>query len=187
MEEVIRWWQTPDPPLHPTKGTDAYWESGKKWAEMLGGYVPSGKVLDFGCGDGRVAKHLVEAGYSVACCDTSDLQLHRCAENLNTGAAQFYFGLDEVDKRKKFDAILALAVLIHYPPDEGELLLLELSRFLSKKGKMLVNVEVDEHDEDGGPFGVAVWSTKRWQRVLEAADLKVAAIPDFAIYVLEKA
>ena len=57
--DVIQAWDRADPTaIHPLRrvSEDAYWDSGKAQADMLASVIPgNAKVMDFGCGDGRVA------------------------------------------------------------------------------------------------------------------------------------
>jgi hypothetical protein len=82
--DVITAWDRADPDaIHPTRrvSEDAYWASGKTQAAMLASVIPDGaKVLDFGCGDGRVAVPLAGLGYEVTAVDSSQRMLDRLTE-----------------------------------------------------------------------------------------------------------
>ncbi|WP_460786203.1 class I SAM-dependent methyltransferase, partial [Microbacterium tumbae] len=80
-EDVIQAWDQADPAaIHPSRGVseDAYWRSGKVQADMLATVIPDGaKVLDFGCGDGRVAIPMAALGYDVTAVVSSQNMLDR--------------------------------------------------------------------------------------------------------------
>ena len=83
-ETVIQAWDQADPDaIHPLRrvSEDAYWDSGKAQADMLASVIPDGaKVLDFGCGDGRVAIPMAGLGYDVTAVDSSQRMLDRLTE-----------------------------------------------------------------------------------------------------------
>lgn len=119
-EAVIRAWDEADPSaIHPLRNVSeaAYWESGEAQAAMLATVIPDGaKVLDFGCGDGRVAIPLAALGYEVTAVDSSQRMLDRLAErapDLTTVQADAD-GIASHLGRRRMDAVYALAVLIHH-------------------------------------------------------------------------
>ncbi|MFD8577163.1 class I SAM-dependent methyltransferase [Streptomyces virginiae] len=82
IDEVIRTWETADPVLlHPLRAMseDAYRISGQNHAALLSTVVPPGTVVDFGCGDGRVAIPLDDLGYDVIAVDGAQAMLDRLA------------------------------------------------------------------------------------------------------------
>ena len=85
-DEAIAAWSQPGATdfIHPTRGIDeaAYWASGKNQAALIGSVLPDGcKVMDFGCGDGRVAIPLRVLGYDVTAVDGSASMVEALAVN----------------------------------------------------------------------------------------------------------
>jgi 2-polyprenyl-3-methyl-5-hydroxy-6-metoxy-1,4-benzoquinol methylase len=119
-EAVIQAWDQADPAaIHPLRrvSEDAYWESGKAQADMLATVIPdSAKVMDFGCGDGRVAIPLAELGYDVTAVDSSQRMLDRLTERAPDVATvqATADGIAPHLGRRRMDAVYCLAVLIHH-------------------------------------------------------------------------
>lgn len=118
-DDVIAAWDQADPTaIHPLRGIseDAYWDSGKAQADMLATVLPAGaKVIDYGCGDGRVAIPLRALGYDVTAVDSSQAMLDRLLERDPDMPVLLCRGEDLADLYgKKADAIVSLAVLIHH-------------------------------------------------------------------------
>lgn len=97
------------------------WEGGEKDAEMIAEILNEfglscGKILDLGCGIGRISLRLAEKGYEVVGVDLSKLCVERAssfAEKLGVeGKARFiqgdYFKLENINiiGKEKFNAIL---------------------------------------------------------------------------------
>jgi SAM-dependent methyltransferase len=108
---VERAWDVANPKaIHPTRNISeaAYWASGDHQALTLADELPAdGRILDYGCGDGRVLKPLRSLGVDVAGADTSIAMLMRLGDDV---PSQLVDGPIE----GKFDAVYALAVLIHH-------------------------------------------------------------------------
>ncbi len=119
-EAVIEAWDQADPDaIHPLRrvSEDAYWQSGKTQADMLATVIPDGaKVLDFGCGDGRVAIPMAALGYEVTAVDSSQRMLDRLTERAPdvTTVQAAADGLASHLGRRRMDAVYCLAVLIHH-------------------------------------------------------------------------
>src|SRR3954468_12052748 len=109
IDSVITAWDDADPKaIHPSRGIseDAYRESGQVQAELLATVLPEAcKVVDFGCGDGRVAIPLAELGYEVPAPDGSQAMLDRIAEAAPDMPTVLTDGTDLADKLgRKTDA-----------------------------------------------------------------------------------
>ena len=105
----------------------------------------AGRVLDFGCGCGRVIRHW--HGRTATEWHGSDVNprlVDWCRDNLPF--ATFAVNglappLDQPDRR--FDAIYAISVLTHLDEDLGERWLAELGRVLQQDGALLVTTHGD--------------------------------------------
>jgi 2-polyprenyl-3-methyl-5-hydroxy-6-metoxy-1,4-benzoquinol methylase len=162
--DIIEAWDQADPAaIHPTRGIDedAYWNSGRNQAALIGTVLADGcKVVDFGCGDGRVAIPLRALGYDVTAVDASQNMLDRLHERdpdmptlLNPGA-DLYGQLG-----KKVDAVVALAVLIHHNYADCLDLLAELRQAVKLGGVLVLDWPISEQPVEGqGWLEVTTWS-----------------------------
>ena len=87
-----------------------------KFLECLPPTKACGLVLDLGCGPGRDAKAMMEAGYDVEMIDGS-AQMCRVARDLTGGVVrQMLFS--ELDDQDRFCGIWACAALLHVPKSD---------------------------------------------------------------------
>ena len=181
-EDVIKAWDQPEAreAIHPTRGIseDAYQASGQAQAELLAADIPAGaKVLDFGCGDGRVAIPLAAMGYEVTGVDASPNMLVALAER-DPDLPTFRSDGSDFGKhlgRRKFDAVYCLAVLIHHDYETGEQLVANLRSVVKKGGILALDWPTSEDPSDGhGWLGVTTWSAERQAEI--AARLKMEPV-----------
>jgi 2-polyprenyl-3-methyl-5-hydroxy-6-metoxy-1,4-benzoquinol methylase len=179
-EDVIQAWDQADPEaIHPLRrvSEDAYWESGKAQAEMLATVIPDGaKVLDFGCGDGRVAIPMAALGYEVTAVDSSQKMLDRLTERapeLATVQATAD-GIAAHLGRRKMDAIYSLAVLIHHSYADCLNIIGKL-RAATKLGGILVLdwPTSDQPGEADSWIGVTTWSREQQAEACERIGLEL--------------
>jgi 2-polyprenyl-3-methyl-5-hydroxy-6-metoxy-1,4-benzoquinol methylase len=163
-DDVIRAWDVAHPDaIHPARSIseDAYWNSGRAQAELLATVLPAGiRVVDFGCGDGRVAIPLRRLGYDVTGADASNSMLARLTERdpemptVNSRGTDLYQALG-----KKTDALVSLAVLIHYGYADAMELLAGLRDAVRANGLLVLDwPTADEPTEAGSWIGVTTWS-----------------------------
>lgn len=166
--DVIQAWDQADPAaIHPLRNVseDAYWNSGKNQAALLSTVLPEGcKVMDFGCGDGRVAIPLAELGYDVTAVDSSQNMLDRLTErapNITTMQADAD-GIAAHLGRRRMDAVYALAVLIHHSWADCLDIIGKL-RAATKLGGILVLdwPTADQPAEADSWIGVTTWSAEQ--------------------------
>lgn len=181
-EDVIAAWDQPEAAesIHPTRGISeaAYQASGQAQAELLAADIPAGaKVMDFGCGDGRVAIPLEAMGYDVTGVDASPRMLAALAER-DPDLATFQSDGSDFGKhlgRRKFDAVYCLAVLIHHDYGTGEQLVTNLRAVVKKGGLLALDWPVSDEPSDGhGWIGVTTWARERQDEI--AGRLKMERI-----------
>lgn len=166
--DVISAWDQADPAaIHPLRRVSeaAYWESGKTQAAMLGTVIPDGaKVLDFGCGDGRVAIPLAELGYEVTAADSSQRMLDRLTErapDLTTVRAAAD-GIAAHLGRRRMDAVYALAVLIHHSYSDCLHIIGRLRAATKLGGLLVLDWPVSETPGEADSWiGVTTWSRQQ--------------------------
>ena len=167
-ESVIQAWDQADPEaIHPLRrvSEDAYWDSGKAQAAMLATVIPDGaKVLDFGCGDGRVAIPLAELGYEVTAADSSQNMLDRLTErapDLATVQATAD-GIAAHLGRRRMDAVYSLAVLIHHSYADCLNIIGKLRAATKLGGILVLDWPVsDQPSEADSWIGVTTWSKEQ--------------------------
>ncbi|MCH5271495.1 MAG: class I SAM-dependent methyltransferase [Lachnospiraceae bacterium] len=91
---------------------------------------PRGRILDFGCGSGRDAKHFHVRGFEVDAVDGSEELYKLACEYTGLNVKQMLFS--DLDMVEEYDGIWACASILHLPSSE-------LSDVLSKMIKALKN------------------------------------------------
>ena len=163
--DVIKAWEQADPTaIHPLRqvSEDAYWESGRVQADMLATVIPDGaKVMDFGCGDGRVAIPLAGLGYEVTAVDSSQKMLDRLTERAPdiTTVQAAADGIAGHLGRRKMDAVYSLAVLIHHSYADCLNIVAKLRAATKLGGILVLDWPLsDQPSEADSWIGVTTWS-----------------------------
>lgn len=189
-EDVIQAWDQADPDaIHPLRrvSEDAYWDSGRAQADMLATVIPDGaKVMDFGCGDGRVAVPMAALGYEVTAVDASQNMLDRLTEialDITTVHADLDLPLTTVQAaadgiaarlgRRRMDGVYCLAVLIHHSYTDC-LHIIERLRAATKLGGILVLdwPLSDQPAEADSWIGVTTWSRQQQEEACTRIGLE---------------
>ena len=96
--------------------------------------APGARILDLGCGTGRIANPLAADGHAVVAVDNSEEMLARVV-----GAETVMGDVRTLDLGRQFDAVLALSHLINHPERSCRLDLLRVCRkHLSFDGVIVV-------------------------------------------------
>jgi 2-polyprenyl-3-methyl-5-hydroxy-6-metoxy-1,4-benzoquinol methylase len=178
-EEILAAWNRPEAlsALHPTRGIseDAYWASGTAQAALLAQDIPAGgRVMDFGCGDGRVAIPLRALGFDVTAVDASPRMLAAVAGNDPDLTAVQSDGSDLASHlgRRKMDAVVCLAVLIHHGYEAGERIVEQLRAVVKKGGLLFLDWPVSSRPAEGVAWlDVTMWSQARQDAIVERLGL----------------
>ena len=125
---------------------------------------PQARILDYGCGYGRLLNQLSEAGYGNAVgIDFSDKMLRQCRSQFPHLTLVQNDGLTLPFRDRAFDAVLLFAVLTCIPSDDDQrVLLAEVRRVLCPEGilyisDLLINTDVrnlERYERDADQFGV---------------------------------
>ncbi|MFC8273760.1 class I SAM-dependent methyltransferase [Streptomyces sp. NPDC057271] len=176
--DIISAWNEADPAaIHPTRGIseDAYQASGEAQAELLADVLPKGcKVVDFGCGDGRVAVPLRQLGYDVTGADGSEAMLEGLGERDPDMPTVLSDGTDLADKLgKKTDAVVSLAVLIHHGYEACEAIIAGLRAAVRVNGLLVLDWPVSDQPSEGeGWISVTTWDRERQDDICRRVGLK---------------
>ncbi len=102
---------------------------------------PHARILEIGCGSGRDARALANMGFSVVATDASEGMIReakRLSEGIGVNLAFtcLAFPLPENHPllSEQFDLVLAVAVIMHLPPEDRKKLLAQISLVLKPKG-----------------------------------------------------
>ncbi len=110
-----------------------FWSKAK--AKLILGLVEGSKVLDVGCGSGRLSKKLLDSGFSVVAIDT-DWKAVEIAKK--KGITAFVTDINEWATDEKFDCIVLGDVLEHIEDDKSALR--KIRGMLKPNGCIVVNV-----------------------------------------------
>ena len=167
-EAVIQAWDAADPSaIHPLRhvSEEAYWESGEAQAGMLATVIPDrAKVMDFGCGDGRVAIPMATLGYEVTAVDSSQRMLDRLTERSSdlTAVQAAADGLASHLGRRRMDAVYSLAVLIHHSWADCLNIIAKLRAATKLGGILVLDWPVSEQPSEADSWiGVTTWSAEQ--------------------------
>jgi SAM-dependent methyltransferase len=178
IDTVIEAWNTADPvAIHPARGIseDAYRESGEVQAELLATVLPAGcRVVDFGCGDGRVALPLAALGYEVTGADGSPAMLDRLTEAAPDMPTVLTDGTDLADQlARKTDAVISLAVLIHHSYESAERIIEGLRAAVRVNGLFILDWPVSDEPVEGSTWiSVTTWTREQQDEVCKRIGLK---------------
>lgn len=178
LQDVVDAWDHADPAaIHPTREVEnesAYWSSGERQAAELATVLkPGSRVVDFGCGDGRITIPLAALGYQVTGVDASPAMLARLAEQApelptvqSTG-----LGLHKALGRKA-DAVVALAVLIHHGYDDGTAIIRGLAAAVRKGGRLILDWPTsDQPHERTDWIDITTWSAEQQATLADELQL----------------
>jgi ubiquinone/menaquinone biosynthesis C-methylase UbiE len=125
---------------------------------------PQARILDYGCGYGRLLNQLAEAGYGNAVgMDFSGKMLRQCRLQFPHLTLVQNDGLTLPFHDRTFDAVLLFAVLTCIPSDDDQrMLLAEVRRVLRPEGilyisDLLINTDernLERYERDADQFGV---------------------------------
>lgn len=148
FEDVVEAWDAAgEEPIHPfSPSSPEFWELGWAQAEQVAQYAKTGaRVVDFGCGNGRIAIPLVGMGYDVLAVDASPSMLAALKKRAEEVGAEVRTAqsdgsdLTKVLGRKKADVVISRAVLIHHDFAGIERIVHDLARILKRGGHLIAD------------------------------------------------
>lgn len=176
--DVIAAWDTADPcSIHPTRALSEteYWESGETQASVLTTVIPSGStILDFGCGDGRVAIPLHHRGYEVIGVDSSTRMVTALTRNEPKIRGIVTTSADLAERLpKRPDVVICLAVLIHHSYDDGEEIITRLREVTRPGGLLILDWPTNPTPYERRTWiEVTTWSPQAQQAVADRLDIR---------------
>lgn len=169
--------------IHPSAANGTYEASGLAgaaewmhgWSCVRFGETP-GIVIDYGCGDGRLASPLADSCDRVIGCDVSQAMLDSVTDD-RVGKVLIE-SLDTIDELPMVDGIHSSAVWIHLGHDLGAETLARLAARVKPGG--LVGIDFPVYGGGGRDAGdwtdVAVWSPEEALVMIDAAGLEPVAL-----------
>jgi SAM-dependent methyltransferase len=136
---------------------DAAWffESGRRSADTVAAALArngvelerAGRVLDFGCGCGRVLRHWANVGSTeLHGCDPDDEAVRWCAANLRFARFAAHAATPPLPYEDEFfGAICAVSVFTHLPEEDQQRWLDELRRVLAPGGLLALTIHGDAY------------------------------------------
>lgn len=176
--DVVAAWNEADPSaIHPLRALseEAYWDSGLTQAVELGRVLPrDGTILDFGCGDGRVAIPLHALGFNVIGVDSSPnmIQALRARDPNLPCLVSDGSNLDP-DLEPQIDAAYCLAVLIHHDYAGGRKIIENLAGIVEPGGILILDWPTGPNPTERRSWTeVTTWSPGEQQRVVDDLGLR---------------
>lgn len=173
--------------IHPLGDDEAaYWASGEAQAQQAAELLDEGaRVVDFGCGNGRIAIPLAKLGYKVTAADSSAKMLEWLSKNAAEAGVEIetiQTNGDDLSKKmgkRKADAILARAVLIHHDYAGVERIVGNLSSSLRKGGLLIADWPLGKNPGERATWiSVTTWKPEHRIAVAEKAGLTPARLAE---------
>ncbi len=113
--------------------------------DVVGAAVPEGaRILELGCGVGRMTHPLLERGFTVTAVDESAEMLERVR-----GARTIRSTIEDLDLDERFDVVMLASFLVHTgDPEERQALLRTCARHVAKDGCVLLQREGEDYHTD---------------------------------------
>jgi len=162
------------------------WESNHSTPKFWGanfdkfhGLLPTGRILEIGCGAGRDAQELIKMGYDYFGTDISEGLLNLARKN-NPGSNFLQLNAYDLDFTEPFDGFWCAAMLIHIPKARVNEALQSIKR--SMKPQAIGFIAVKEGDGEkmesrpdlhDGEFLYSYWHDEEYRRVLDQNGLEV--------------
>lgn len=99
---------------------------------FIGSLPSNARILDLGCGSGRDAKAMLDAGFDVHATDGSRSMVRQA--QIRLGQTVRIMRFDELESREEYDGVWASASLLHVPRPELPAILARIHRSLKIGG-----------------------------------------------------
>ena len=161
---------------HSTK--DFWGKEMRRFHDLL----PSGNILEIGCGGGRDAKELIQLGYDYIGIDVSE-ELLKEAKKACPNATFLHQSIYELDfPENYFDGFWTSATLLHIPKNRIDEALVKIKNIVKSNGIGFISikkgkgekVEEDEPEmEDKKPRLFSYYQEKEFNEILERNNFEI--------------
>ena len=136
----------PDPASYESYGGRLFGELAQAWLDAGGDLGAAGRVLDWGCGCGRITRHLLTHWRGeVHGCDVIPEMVEWCRRAFPAATFRLTPGLPPTDyPEASFQLVVGLSVMTHLDRHRQQLWLQELRRLLAPGGLLLAST-MGEH------------------------------------------
>lgn len=97
------------------------------------------KILEVGCGDGRLCYEIKNSGLEIVGVDYSERAIN-FAKLFNPNIKFYIQNIENLDLNEKFDIIICMEILEHFIPKKIPNILSNISKVLKKDGKLIITV-----------------------------------------------
>jgi len=121
-------------------------QSVPKTVEVISKFLPSkGKLLDVGCGTGRISEYFSRCGYEITAIDNSESMFAIARKRLK-GSRVILSNLIDFETKDKFDIILCLYDTVNHLLgfNKWKIFFSKYSHFLSQKGVLIFDINTLE-------------------------------------------
>jgi len=127
------------------------------------------KVLEYGCGNGRILRHLQD--YNVYGCDLVDLFVK---DGTQLGVKKLY-KLDKLKRNNFFDIVFSYTVFIHLNDEDTEKALKYIYQKLKSGGLAYLQIPIydEQTDHDGHFISVRSWKKEKLFSLVEKIGFKI--------------
>ena len=178
FQDVLAAWDAaPLDAIHPTRSVseEAYRRSGEAQAKALAPVLPkNGRVVDFGCGDGRVTIPLYHLGVDVVGVDASPKMLDALSASAPEVPTRLSDGSDLAEQLgEPVDALICLAVLIHHDYSSSREIIANLRRAVRRGGRLILDWPVSETPTERRAWiEVTTWGAEQQAEVAKELGLR---------------
>lgn len=164
----------------------SYWE--EEFVKFKN-FLPSGKILEIGCGGGRDAKVLISMGYDYIGTDVAKNFINEAKKTVVNGKFLCRSVYDLEFEKNSFDGFWTSAVFLHIPKDKVDDALREVSRVTKPNGVGFISIKqgkgepIIEEQIAGDKVGKRFWAfyhKPEFDEVLKRNNLEVLGFRKWA-------
>lgn len=149
----------------------------KPYLDLIQQHVPTGAVLDVGCGTGEpIAKFFLEHGYQVTGIDASEAMIELCKKRFSD-AEWIVADMRALELNKQYNVVIAWHSFFHLPHEDQRNTLTQLASFVRPNG-LLVFTSGSEYSEvwsknGGHDLYHASLSADEYEKILKENGLRI--------------